>query len=181
MSYLLSAVKQFQYYKKLGERTMDQLEDAQLFYEPAKDANSIAIIVKHLWGNMRSRWTDFLESDGEKSWRERDTEFADDIKEVDELAEKWEEGWQVLFKALMALKEEDLDRIIYIRNEGHTVVEAINRQLGHYAYHVGQIVYIGKLINGENWKSLTIPKNQSEAFNAEKFSQEKQRKHFTDE
>ena len=179
--YLESVTKQFEYYKLLGEKTMAQLPDEKLFWQSNEESNSIATIVKHLGGNMLSRWTDFLTSDGEKSWRNRDAEFENDLQTKDAVMKLWNDGWNCFFDALRSLKEEDLGRIIYIRNQGHTVMEAINRQLAHYPYHIGQIVFVGKMIAGENWQSLSIPKGKSGAFNAEKFSQEKHREHFTSE
>lgn len=179
--YLLSVSKQFEYYKMLGDKTISQLSEDQLFWQYNSESNSVAIIVKHLWGNMLSRWTDFLTSDGEKEWRKRDAEFENDIKTKDELLNKWNEGWKCLFDAINPLHEEDLEKIIYIRNQGHTVVEAINRQLAHYSYHVGQIVFQGKMIAGENWTSLSIPKGDSKKFNENKFSKPKSKQHFTDE
>ncbi len=179
--YITSVTKQFEYYKSLGEKTFDQIEEPKLFFKFNEDSNSIAIIVQHLWGNMMSRWTDFFTTDGEKEWRKRDEEFEAHIKTKDELLKKWNEGWACLFGVLHSLKEEDLDKMIYIRNQGHTVMEAINRQLAHYPYHVGQIVFLGKMLANNNWKSLSIPKNQSNQFNAEKFSQPKSKTHFTDE
>lgn len=179
--YLPSALKQFQYYKQLGEKTFAQVSDEQLFWQYNDDSNSMATIVKHLWGNMLSRWTDFLTADGEKDWRDRDAEFENDIRTREELMAKWEEGWACFFRALDALTETDLDRIIYIRNQGHTVMEAINRQLAHYPYHVGQIVFLGKMLAVKGWTSLSIPKGNSQQYNAEKFSKPKERGHFTDE
>lgn len=180
-NYLESAIKQFEYYKLLGEKTIAQLTDQQLYWQYNQESNSIAIIVNHLCGNMLSRWTDFLTSDGEKDWRNRDAEFEAEEKSRDALLQKWNVGWSCLFNALHELKEEDLTKIIYIRNQGHTVVEAINRQLAHYPYHVGQIVFIGKMICDSTWQSLSIPKGNSKDYNAEKFSQPKEQKHFTDE
>ncbi len=180
-NYLESVRKQFAYYQILGDKTFEQLSEEQLFWQYNADSNSIAIIVKHLGGNMLSRWTDFLEADGEKAWRNRETEFAQTIQNRAELIQKWEEGWQCLFQALDQVNSDNLEQLIYIRNQGHTVMEAINRQLAHYAYHVGQIVFIGKMLKGQQWQSLSIPKGQSEAFNAEKFSQPAHRQHFTDE
>ena len=180
-NYLESVRKQFAYYQMLGDKTFEQLSEEQLFWRYNADSNSIAIIVKHLWGNMLSRWTDFLEADGEKAWRNRETEFAQTIQNRAELLQKWEEGWQCLFQALDQVTSDNLEQLIYIRNQGHTVMEAINRQLAHYAYHVGQIVFIGKMLKGQQWQSLSIPKGQSEAFNADKFSQPALRQHFTDE
>jgi hypothetical protein len=179
--YLLSVYKQFQYYKLLGERTFNQLDEKDLFWQFNDASNSIAIIVNHLWGNMKSRWTDFLITDGEKEWRQRDLEFENIIQSKNELIEKWEDGWQCLFIALESINENNFDTVIYIRNQGHTIVEAINRQLAHYAYHVGQIVFIGRMIKDGEWESLSIPKGQSAAFNQEKFSKEKKKAHFTDE
>ena len=180
LGYLASARKQFAYYKLLGEKTFAQLSDDQLFWQHNADTNSVATIVKHLWGNMRSRWTDFLTSDGEKLWRDREAEFDNDVRTREAMLAKWEEGWACLFGALEPLTDADLGRIIHIRNEGHTVLEAINRQLAHYPYHVGQIVHIGKMLRGEHWNSLSIPRGKSQDFNADKFSKPKHRGHFTD-
>lgn len=180
-SYLTSVRKQFAYYKQLGEQTMAQLSDAELFALPNENSNSIAIIVQHLWGNMLSRWTDFLHSDGEKEWRNRDAEFESAAINREWLLQRWEEGWQCLFNALDTLTDADLERIIYIRNQGHTVAEAINRQLAHYPYHIGQMVFIGKWMRNENWQNLSIPKGNSQQYNQEKFAQPKQQTHFTDE
>ena len=179
--YLESVKKQFAYYKMLGEKTFAQLSDEQLFLQVTEESNSIGTIVKHLWGNMLSRWTDFLTTDGEKEWRQRDAEFENDIQDRNELLAKWNEGWDCLFTALNSLTEKNLTDEIYIRNQGHTVLEAINRQLAHYPYHVGQIVFIGKMLVNEKWISLSIPKGNSKEYNAEKFSQEKHKQHFTDE
>jgi hypothetical protein len=179
--YLESAIKQFEYYKLLGERAMEQLPEEKLFWQFNDDSNSIATVVKHLWGNMLSRWTDFLTSDGEKEWRNRDAEFENDIQSKEELLAKWTVGWQCMLDSLKQLKENDLQKIVYIRNQGHTVLEAINRQLAHYPYHIGQIVYIAKMVADSNWKSLTIPKGNSQSFNDEKFSKPKSREHFTDD
>jgi len=178
--YLDSVRKQFEYYKLLGEKTFAQLPDEKLFWQFNENSNSVATIVKHLWGNMLSRWTDFLTTDGEKDWRNRDAEFENDLSSRDELLAKWNEGWACLFNALNALTESDLGKMIYIRNMGHTVMEAINRQLPHYAYHVGQIVFIGKMA-ADNWTSLTIPKGDSKKYNEQKFSKPKHKEHFTDE
>lgn len=179
--FLKTASKQFEYYKLLGEKTIDQLSEEQLFWMPNEASNSIAIIVKHLNGNMLSRWTDFLTSDGEKETRNRDAEFENDRKSKSELMNIWQQGWDCLFKTLHALTEEDLGKTIYIRNQGCTAEDAIMRQLAHYPYHVGQIIYIGKLIVNEKWVSLSIPKNASKDYNSEKFSQAKHTAHFTDE
>lgn len=179
-NYLDSIIKQFEYYKLLGDKTFAQVPDQALFWQHNEDSNSIATVVKHLWGNMLSRWTDFLSSDGEKDWRNRDAEFDNDLRTRQEVLDKWEEGWKVCLDTLRALKAEDLEKIIYIRNQGHTVLEAINRQLAHYPYHVGQIVYIGKMCTRQ-WDSLSIPKGKSDDYNTDKFSKPKERGHFTDE
>ncbi len=180
--YLSSTIKLFKYYKSLGDKTFEQIdEDEKFFWQYNEQSNSIAIIVKHLHGNMLSRWTDFLDSDGEKEWRERDAEFDNDIKSKEALLAKWDEGWSCLLNTLEALSEEDLDKIVYIRNMGHSVVEAINRQLAHYSSHVGQIMFLGKMITGNDWQSLSISKGNSKKYNQEKFSQPKQKKHFTED
>jgi hypothetical protein len=180
-SYLESVKKQFLYYKMLGEKAMDQLEPEQLFTAINEDTNSIAAIVKHISGNMLSRWTDFLTSDGEKEWRNRDAEFENDLQSKEEVLEIWNKGWNCLENALESLKPEQLSDIIYIRNEGHTVIEAINRQLAHYPYHIGQIVFYAKQLKKSSWESLSIPKNKSGNYNAEKFAKEKEIKNFTDD
>jgi len=180
-SYLESAKKQFLYYKMLGEKAMDQLEPEQLFFAVNENTNSIATIIKHISGNMLSRWTDFLTSDGEKEWRNRDAEFENDLKSKQEVLDIWNKGWNCLENALTSLKPEQLSDIIYIRNEGHTVIEAINRQLAHYPYHVGQIVFYAKQLKNSEWDSLSIPKNKSGNYNAEKFAKEKEIKNFTDD
>ena len=210
--FLRSANRQFLYYKTLGEKAIDQLEPEQLFVSLNDDTNSIATIVKHLHGNMMSRWINFLTTDGEKEWRNRDGEFDESINiklseyrhaELDsaspetlnqvqgdkqqyitkknELLKTWNEGWDCLFKALADLKPEQLSHIIYIRNEGHTALEAINRQLAHYPYHVGQMVFYAKILKKSDWTSLSIPKNKSNDYNADKFSKDKTKKHFTDD
>ncbi len=180
-SYLESIKKQFLYYKTLGEKAIAQLEAEQLFVTVNEDTNSIATIVKHISGNMLSRWTDFLTTDGEKEWRNRDAEFENDIQSKDEVMIAWEKGWKCLFDALNSLQPNQLSDIIYIRNEGHTVIEAINRQLAHYPYHVGQIVFYAKQLKNSSWQSLSIPRKESNRYNAIKFAQEKEIKNFTDE
>jgi Protein of unknown function (DUF1572) len=179
--YLVSVKKQFEYYKMLGEKAMAQLPEEKLFWQYNQESNSIAGIVKHLWGNMLSRWTDFLTTDGEKEWRNRDAEFNNDIQSKAELMTKWNEGWQCLFDAIDPLTTPDLEKEIFIRNMGHTVLEAINRQLAHYPYHIGQIVFIAKMVCDDQWNSLSIPKGNSTAYNAAKFTAPKHREHFTDE
>ena len=180
LSYLSSTKKQFAYYKLVCEKAIDQLEDEQLFISANEDTNNIATIIKHIAGNMLSRWTDFLITDGEKEWRNRDTEFANDLKTKEEVFEIWNSGWNCLFATLDSLQAENLSQIIYIRNEGHTVVEAINRQLAHYPYHVGQIVFYSKLLKQSNWNSLTIPRNKSVNYNNTMFAEEKNIQNFTD-
>jgi hypothetical protein len=172
--------KQSRYYRKLGEQAMDQLEAEQLFLAANQDSNSIAVIAGHLAGNMLSRWTDFPSTDGEKPWRDRDAEFETQFSSREELRIRWNEGWDCYLRALDGIQPGDLEKICYIRNQGHTVLEAVNRQFAHYAYHVGQIVFSAKQLKAGPWKSLTIPKNQSGAFNAAKFSAEKRRKNFLD-
>jgi len=181
IKYLDSAKRQFRMYKQLGEKSMAQMSDEQLNWQANDDTNSVAMIVKHMWGNMMSRWTDFLTTDGEKPWRQRDAEFENDLTGREQIMAKWEEGWQCLFDALDIVTDNDLDKIIYIRNEGHTILEAVNRQISHYCYHVGQIVYVAKVVSSENWQSLSIPRNQSAAYNNEKFAQEKGVRHFTED
>jgi len=179
-NYLISIRKQFEYYKMLGDKTFAQLSEADVLWKYQNTNNCIAVIVNHLWGNMMSRWTDFLTTDGEKTWRQRDMEFEDVIQTKAQLLEKWEAGWACLFNALDTVNEDNFDTTIYIRNMGHTVVEAFNRQLAHYAYHIGQIVYIGTLRKGENWNSLSIPKGTSANYNQQKFAQPKRMEHFTE-
>lgn len=180
-SYLTSVIKQFDYYKSLGEKTIEQLTDEQLFWLYNNESNNIATIVKHLSGNMLSRWTDFLTSDGEKEWRQRDQEFINDIHSREELVLTWNKGWKCLLDTLNSLQPEDLNTEIYIRNMGHTVIEAINRQLAHYSYHIGQIVFLGKMLQNEQWESLSIPKGKSKNYNQEKFAKPKRKEHFTDD
>ena len=179
--YLNSIKKQFEYYKSVGDRTFDQLNEKECFWHYNEESNSIAIIVNHLWGNMKSRWTDFLTSDGEKEWRNRDLEFESVIKSKDELLKKWDDGWNCLFDALDAINEENFDTKVYIRNQEHSIIDATNRQLAHYSYHIGQIVYVGRMIKGSEWKSLTIPKGKSTEFNHKKFSKGKHKGHFSDD
>lgn len=179
-NYLESSIKQFEYYRLLGEKTFEQISEEKLFWQYNENSNNIATIVKHLSGNMLSRWTDLLTSDGEKEWRNRDSEFENDVTNATQVMDLWQQGWKVLFHALHQLKAEDLGKIIYIRNQGHTVMEAINRQLAHYPYHIGQIVFIGKML-AANWYSLSIPKGASVQYNQQKFATPAQREHFTSE
>jgi hypothetical protein len=180
ISDLETARKQFAYYKSLGDKTLMQVPDAALGWRYEPESNSLTTLVLHLAGNMLSRWTNFLTEDGEKVWRDRDAEFEDQEMDRAALVALWEKGWACLFSALDGLQESDLDRVIYIRNQGHSVAEAIWRQLAHYPYHVGQMVMLGKMVCGAQWQSLSIPRGDSQAFNAEKFAQEKQRRHFLD-
>ena len=178
--YIENTVKQFKYYKSLGDKVLKQLTFDQLQWQYNSESNSIAIICKHIVGNMLSRWTHFLTEDGEKEWRHRDTEFEDTYTSKAAIIEDWEKGWVCLFNAIEPLTIKDIDRIVYIRNQGHTVAEAINRQLAHYSYHIGQLVYVAKLMKGADWLSLSIPKNQSSSYNKQQFNKEKHRGHFTD-
>ncbi len=164
-SYVKDSLSLFRYYKGLGDGAMAQLQDEQLFTVLDPEMNSIAVIVKHMAGNMRSRWMDFLTSDGEKPDRNRDAEFLDPPPDRDKLMELWEQGWAYVFSALEPLSEEDLKRTITIRGEAHSVMQAINRQLGHYAYHCGQIVLLAKHYQGEKWRSLSVPRGKSGDFN----------------
>jgi hypothetical protein len=163
-SYTQDSIAVFRYYKKLAERAMEQITDEQLFAVLDGEMNSIAIIVKHLKGNMRSRWTDFLTSDGEKSDRKRDTEFENPPATRAELMTLWEDGWKCVFAALGPLSNADLSRTVEIRGEPHSVMQAINRQIAHYAYHCGQIVFLAKHLQARQWKSLSVPRGKSEVF-----------------
>jgi len=164
-SYLKDSLELFRQYKKHTERAMAQVSDEQLFAELDEGANSIAIIVKHMVGNMRSRWVDFLTTDGEKPDRNRDTEFVDPPATREALMQLWEEGWGLVFGALGPLTDADLGRTVTIRGEAHSVMQAINRQVAHYAMHVGQIIMLAKHFAGDRWQSLSIPRNQSAEFN----------------
>jgi hypothetical protein len=163
-SYLHDSLSLFRYYKHLTERAMEQVTDEQLFTVLDGESNCIAIIVKHMVGNMRSRWTDFLVSDGEKPDRKRDTEFEDPPATRDALMKMWEHGWDYVFKALEPLSDADMERTVEIRGEPHSVMQAINRQIAHYAYHCGQIVFLAKHLQASQWKSLTVPRAKSEDF-----------------
>ncbi len=180
-NYLSSVIKQFEYNKHLGDSTLAQLPDEALFWQYNPESNSIAMIAQHLAGNMLSRFTDFLTADGEKDWRDREAEFEPTLLTRAEVLAHWEAGWACLFQALHALDETHLSQTVYIRNMGHTVVEAINRQVAHYAYHVGQMVYLGRMMAGANWQSLSIPKGGTAAYNAEKFAAPQRDAHFADE
>ena len=164
-SYAEDSLTLFRYYKKLAERAMEQVTDEQLLAVLDGEANSIAIIVKHMAGNMRSRWVDFLTSDGEKPDRNRESEFEDPPATREALMKLWEQGWNYLFTAIEPLSQADMDSTVTIRGEAHSVMQAINRQMGHYSYHCGQIVFIAKHLQHEHWKSLTIPRGKSADFN----------------
>jgi hypothetical protein len=164
-SYLEDTLSLFRYCKSQAEKAMEQVSDDQLFTAIDPESNSIAVIVKHMAGNMRSRWTDFLTSDGEKPDRDRDSEFVDPPDTRQALLEVWEDGWRRVFEALEPLTDADLGRTILIRGEAHSVLQAANRQLAHYCTHVGQIIFLAKHLKSTDWKSLTIPRNRSADFN----------------
>ncbi|MCY7311831.1 MAG: DUF1572 domain-containing protein [Chitinophagaceae bacterium] len=163
--FLETVVRRLKYYKDLGNKTIEQLGDWDFHYQPNEESNSIAIIIQHMAGNMLSRWTNFLTEDGEKEWRQRDDEFAIHEYKKEQLLELWEKGWACFFDAVESLKKKDLKKIIYIRQEPLSVIDAINRQLAHYPYHVGQIIHIAKIIKGKNWNNLSIPKGHSQVYN----------------
>lgn len=179
--YLIDIKKLFNYYKTLGEGSIKQVTDEELFWKYDVHSNSIAIIVKHVSGNMLSRFTDFLHTDGEKEWRDRDSEFEFISGSREELIRMWDKGWDCLLSTLNELEAKDLNKIIYIRNTGHTVSEALNRQLAHYASHIGQIIFLGKMIRKADWKTLSIAKGASKDFNSKKFSSKTRNQHFTDD
>lgn len=154
----------FTYYRMLGEKAILRLTDQQIFEQPSSESNSIAVIVKHLSGNMKARWTDVFTSDGEKVTRNRDEEFSIHNESANDIRELWNEGWNTLFAALDSFSEEDMQKVITIRQEPHTIIRALIRQLTHYSYHVGQIVYTAKLLSNDTWMSLSIPKGQSSQF-----------------
>lgn len=180
-SYLTSVKKLFEYYKGLAERTMEQLEERDLFWQYNSESNSIAIIANHLSGNMKSRWTDFLTSDGEKEWRDRDQEFEAVIKTREQLITAWNEGWACLFEGLDSINEGNFNTQVYIRNQAHSIPDALNRQLAHYSSHIGQMVFLGKMIKSSDWKTLSIAKGKSKEFNQVKFSKGKHDGHFSDD
>jgi len=179
-TYLANTKKLFLYYKGLGEKAIAQVEEKDINWKPNEASNSISLIVHHLSGNMLSRFTDFLTSDGEKPWRNREAEFEEGYASKAALMEAWEKGWNTLFSAIDNMTEADLEKIIYIRNEGQTAMDALQRQLAHYPHHIGQILYIAKMLKGNDWKSLSIPKGGSQGYNQQKFSDEKAIRHFTD-
>lgn len=163
--FLKDCIKRFLYYKELGDKTLEQISEEELHWMPSSESNSIALIIQHMHGNMKSRWTNFLTEDGEKPWRNRDQEFEQPIWTKEAALDIWNQGWNCLLDTLAGLQTEDLQKTIYIRTEPLLVYDAILRQLAHYPYHVGQIVYIGRMIRNEQWKNLSIPKGNSQAFN----------------
>lgn len=179
-AFITGTRKLFGHYKSLAEKAIAQLDDEQIHWRPNQASNSIAILVHHLSGNMLSRFTDFLTSDGEKPWRNRDAEFEEGYRGKKDMLEAWEKGWNAVFTAFDSIREEDVDRVVYIRNEGQSVQDAFQRQLAHYSSHIGQILYIAKMVKGDDWVSLSIPKGGTAAYNQGKFSQEKSIGHFTD-
>ncbi|WP_118972657.1 DUF1572 family protein [Taibaiella koreensis] len=179
-NFLAIGSKMFAYYKGLADKAIATLGEEEIHWRANETSNSIAIIVHHMSGNMLSRFTDFLTTDGEKTWRDRDAEFTDTYASKEEMLAAWEKGWACLSATLEGLTAADMAAIVYIRNEGHTVLEALTRQVAHYAYHSGQIVYLAKMIRDKDWQSLSIARGQSTAYNQEKFDQEKDRRFFTD-
>lgn len=172
--YLDTCKKVFVQYKLLGEKAMEQLNESQLNWAPSPESNSIVLIVKHLHGNMISRWTDFLITDGEKEWRNRDAEFESDKNlSISEVNNMWNECWALFFRTLDSLVEDDLKKKVKIRAEEHSVLEALQRQTAHYSYHIGQIVYLAKACKDKDWLSLSIPKNKSKEFNEKLFGRGK--------
>lgn len=167
IQYLDSARRQFILYKQLGEKALAQIDDKDLSWQANEDSNSIVVIIKHMWGNMLSRWTDFLTTDGEKPNRNRDSEFIDPPSTREALLADWEDGWSRVFVALEALTDADLTRTVTIRGEAHSVMQAINRQLAHYPHHVGQIVLLAKHFASSRWESLSVPRNRSAEFNTQ--------------
>jgi len=163
--YLKTVIKRIKYYKDLGDRTFAQLEEKDFHVQPTSESNSIAVIMRHIAGNMLSRWTNFLTEDGEKDWRQRDDEFEETSLSKQQLLDYWEKGWKCLLDTITSLTPEDLLKTIYIRQETMSAIDAINRQLAHYPYHIGQIVYIGRMIRNEGWKNLSIPKGKSQQYN----------------
>ena len=165
--FLKSAIKRLSYYKELGDKTFEQLNEEDFNFRPNESSNSIAIIIQHMNGNMLSRWSNFLTEDGEKSWRNRDAEFEPQQIDKTTLIELWNKGWDCVINSWTSLQPEDLLKTIYIRHEPLLVIDAVIRQVAHYPHHVGQILYLGKIIKGAEWKNLSIEKGKSDAFNAE--------------
>jgi hypothetical protein len=166
--FLQTVIRRFKYYKDLGEKTFAQLSDQEFHFSPNKESNSIAVIVQHMTGNMLSRWTNFLTEDGEKEWRQRDDEFEVHQQDKQQVIDTWQKGWACLLSTLESLKDDDLLKTVYIRKEPLTAIDAINRQLAHYPYHIGQIIYVAKIIKDANWKNLSIPRGHSTQYNSSK-------------
>lgn len=173
--------KQFEYYRKMVDKTILVLSQEELNHKLSSESNSIAMIMRHITGNLLSRFTNFFTEDGEKGWRNRDEEFADGIYDRHELITNWDKAWNVLFDTIDSITEESIQCIIKIRNQDHTVAEAMYRQLAHYPYHIGQIVFIGKMIRNTEWQSLSIPKNKSKDYNQTKFENPNSDTHFADD
>lgn len=164
-TFLQSAIKRFKFQKSLGEKTFEQLDDKDFLLKPSEESNSIAVIVQHLSGNMLSRWTNFSTEDGEKSWRNRDAEFEDILETKQQILDAWNKGWDCVLNTLENLNAKDVNKTITIRSEELSVVDAIIRQIDHYGYHIGQIVYLARMIKHSDWQTLSIPKNKSGEFN----------------
>jgi uncharacterized damage-inducible protein DinB len=164
-NFLATTNKMFRYYKSLADTAIERLSGEEIHFTPSDESNSVAVIVKHMSGNMQSRFTDFLTSDGEKDWRKRDDEFVDTFSSKKQMLEAWDKGWTCLFDTLGQIRETHLTNTVFIRKEPHTVLDALTRQIAHYAYHTGQIVYIAKALKKEGWESLSIPRGQSKDFN----------------
>lgn len=162
-NYLENIKKQYQHYKSLGEKAIEQIDEEHLFWQYNEESNSVAIIVQHLWGNMQSRFTNFLTEDGEKEWRKRDEEFEKELTTKDELFLKWNEGWSRVFETVDSLKTEDLDKTISLYQKPILVYEALIKFLTHYSYHIGQIVFIAKMVTNDRWVSLSIPRKKNQA------------------
>ncbi len=177
---ITSSIKHLKHYKHLADKSISQVSAEDIFHRLHNDDNSIAMIIQHMSGNMKSRWTNIFTEDGEKEWRNRDAEFEEIIKTRDEVLNEWESGWKILFETLESLTDSDLIRSIYIRNEGITVADAIIRQLCHYSYHIGQIVYKCKQCSNGEWKTLSIAQNHSVRYNFKKFEQIKAEKDYLD-
>jgi len=175
---LKASIKQFRYYKQLAAKAMPQIPPQSIFHRFHAEDNSIAVIVSHMAGNMKSRWTNIFTEDGEKPWRNRDGEFEESTLSHEEILKTWEEGWKLLFDTLSGLRKKDLKTVIYIRNEGLTIEDAIIRQLCHYSYHCGQIVYKCKQLSAGNWQSLSIPRRGSKEYNQSKFDQVKEKRDY---
>jgi len=179
-NFLASTKKLALYYKQLADKAIAQVSWEQMQAAPNGQSNSIVVTGKHIAGNMLSRWTNFLTEDGEKEWRHRDQEFEDGFEQEEDFMAHWENGWKCFLDTIHSLTPNDMERTIYIRNEGHSVIEAIMRQLSHYPYHVGQIVYVARFYAEDSWTSLSIPKGNSSEYNKKKFSDDKSDRHFTD-